>query len=575
MKTWNAIWSCLACITALHANAQVLTHPTTGIQNTYVGACMVNTCGATITDDGGTAGDYSNNINNVYRTICPDVPGNCVRLTFTEFDLEPTGPLGCYDQLYIQNGPTQNSPVVWSGCGNTLPPVITANNPSGCLTVRFVSDGTNTAPGWEANVTCVQCANPNYASATQNNDCTNAQLVCGSIAAVANSQGPGLSDDVCLSGCAITENYSNWYTMNVSAGGTLGLSINPTPANVDYDFALFGPVTDCANLGTPLRCSYAATPGATGMNGSAVDATEDVSGNGWVSMPTVTPGTYYLLVNQWSYSSNAQFSLTFSGTANLLPAAPIASYNSPLCVDQTLQLSTDSVLGAVYSWTGPGGWSSNLQNPTRFPAVSGAYTVSYTLNGCASPAVAIDVIVNPAPNVSVNAPSICPGQSATLTAAGALNYTWSTGDSTNPITVSPVSTTNYSLTATDTNGCTVSAVSTVTVDSQSAVTVTPSSATVCAGSNTQLTADGAENYSWTPDIGLSATSGATVTANPTITTTYTVTGNSSNGCSDEATVIVTVSNDLVVDAAMLTARPRPMFPVAHNLTRLSGATVLR
>ena len=45
-----------------------------------------------------------------------------------------------------------------------------------------------------------------------------------------------------------------------------------------------------------------------------------------------------------------------------------------------------------------------------------------------------------------------------------------------------------------------------------------------------LTASGANSYVWTPSAGLSATTGATVTANPAATTTYTVTGTANNGC---------------------------------------------
>jgi gliding motility-associated-like protein len=50
------------------------------------------------------------------------------------------------------------------------------------------------------------------------------------------------------------------------------------------------------------------------------------------------------------------------------------------------------------------------------------------------------------------------------------------------------------------------------------------STTVCSGSSQTLTISGASSYSWTPATGLSSTSGASVVASPSVTTTYTVTG---------------------------------------------------
>lgn len=68
-----------------------------------------------------------------------------------------------------------------------------------------------------------------------------------------------------------------------------------------------------------------------------------------------------------------------------------------------------------------------------------------------------------------------------------------------------------------------------------------SSPTICAGASTQLTASGAATYQWTPSTGLSSTTGSVVTANPAISTTYTVTGTNSGSCTAQALVIVSVT----------------------------------
>lgn len=72
-------------------------------------------------------------------------------------------------------------------------------------------------------------------------------------------------------------------------------------------------------------------------------------------------------------------------------------------------------------------------------------------------------------------------------------------------------------------------------------TITPSSASICVGESVSLTASGqATAFTWSPAAGLSATSGATVTANPQNTTTYTVTG-TNGACSSTQSVQVTVN----------------------------------
>lgn len=64
----------------------------------------------------------------------------------------------------------------------------------------------------------------------------------------------------------------------------------------------------------------------------------------------------------------------------------------------------------------------------------------------------------------------------------------------------------------------------------------------CAGGSVPVNASGANTYSWSPATGLSATTGATVTANPAATSNYVVTGtNTTTGCVGTGNVTVTVN----------------------------------
>lgn len=64
--------------------------------------------------------------------------------------------------------------------------------------------------------------------------------------------------------------------------------------------------------------------------------------------------------------------------------------------------------------------------------------------------------------------------------------------------------------------------------------------TICAGASTQLSAEGAETYTWTPTLGLSCVNCPNPVASPTMTTVYTVTGADANGCNAAGTVQVNV-----------------------------------
>ncbi len=235
-------------------------HPTDGIQGTYNGACMVNTCSGTYVDDG-NAGNYSNNINSIYRTFCPDAPGKCMTATVTSMNIEPNG-ASCYDYLIVRNGPTQGSPILWAGCDNLASPnnlvgtftnPFTSTNSSGCLTFQFASDNITNLAGWNITLSCSNCA----AASQTNNDCRTATPICGATNLNSASPGPGLTST--CGGCNLSENYSSWYYFEITTDGRLALDMKPEDFFEDYDLALYQADT-CSTLGDPVRCTYAMTP---------------------------------------------------------------------------------------------------------------------------------------------------------------------------------------------------------------------------------------------------------------------------------------------------------------------------
>lgn len=147
-----------------------------------------------------------------------------------------------------------------------------------------------------------------------------------------------------------------------------------------------------------------------------------------------------------------------------------------------------------------------------------------------------------APNATINAagPFCATGPATQLTAINQ-GGTWSgpgvsSSGMFNPAAAGPgTHTISYSIGAPP---CVSTSTKTITVNPAGVVSVTPSTS-ICAGGSTTLTASGSSTYVWSPATGLSATNGATVVANPAVTTTYTVTG-TSLGCTGTGTTTVSI-----------------------------------
>jgi len=300
--------------------SQTYTQPTLGIAGEYIGACMTATCTGTFTDDGGGGGgNYSNAINGIYRTFCPNAPGQCMRVCFNMINFHVSncipGNVPC-DVLYVLDGPTQNSPIitVLDYTANGTTPCFTATSASGCLSFRFFSSTANNAAGWSATISCVSCTANNI---VDNNDCISSTAICSNASFSGASIGPGTSSEGCA-GCNTSEHFTNWYKFCAQTTGVLQFLIDPTVNTQDYDFALYGPNVTCGTLGTPIRCSYAAGGGNTGLRAASVDNSENVAGDGWVAPLNVTAGQcYYLMISQWS-AGGAGFTIDFTGSTTSL-----------------------------------------------------------------------------------------------------------------------------------------------------------------------------------------------------------------------------------------------------------------
>lgn len=268
---------------------------------------------------------------------------------------------------------------------------------------------------------------------------------------------------------------------------------------------------------------------------------------------------------------------TVTVTVNPLPAVSASATPAAICEGETTSLSATGA--STYLWM-PG--SSPGTPVTESPLTTTTYTVTGTDgNGCSNSATAV-VTVNPLPTVAASAtPSaVCAGETVTLDAAGADVYTWMPGSLTGAsVNDAPASTTTYTVTGTDVNGCTGTANTTVTVNPAPAVSVSAPSTDVCEGGLMMLTAAGATTYTWMPG----SLSGTSVVVSPLTTTTYTVTGDDGSGCTATATITLTVHPRPVVaitgansfcqgGSTLLTASMGAAWQWFLNGTPISGAT---
>jgi hypothetical protein len=150
--------------------------------------------------------------------------------------------------------------------------------------------------------------------------------------------------------------------------------------------------------------------------------------------------------------------VTFSGNTNLFCQGSSTNLQASPTV-----LSGSSTLS--YSWTPSAGLSNTTGSAViASPLVPTNYTVHLTMGICKNTAM-LFVNVNPLLlSVNTTAAIVCKGSSVNLSASGAVSYTWSTGSNSSSVNILPPASTNVTVAAIDTNGCSGIKVIPVTVD---------------------------------------------------------------------------------------------------------------
>lgn len=208
--------------------------------------------------------------------------------------------------------------------------------------------------------------------------------------------------------------------------------------------------------------SVSAGPNQTICSGSGVSLNgSGASTYAWNN--GVTNGVAFTPASTQTYTVTGTAANGCTGTAQTtvtVNAAPILSINA----------STNTVCGGTpVTLTASGAnsysWNNGISNGVAFtPNTTQTYTVTGTAaNGCTGTAqTTVNVNAAPTLSISASANTVCAGTAVTLTGSGANSYSWNNGV-TNGVTFYPNGTQTYTVTGTNSNGCSNTASTTVTV----------------------------------------------------------------------------------------------------------------
>ena len=282
---------------------------------------------------------------------------------------------------------------------------------------------------------------------------------------------------------------------------------------------------------TATKCSGAPITFSDVSSNSPTSWTWSFPGGTPTSSTSQNPVVTYTSVGTYTIghtaSNGSGTSTVVSQTITVSPSPTISVSSATVCKGTPATISASGA--TTYNWN-TGATTASI---TVTPSVTTNYFVAGITAGC-SDTKTLSVTVKATPTLAATSKTICIGSVATLTVSGATSYTWNTGSTSSSISVTPTVATNYTVSGTNTLGCTNTKTLSVAVNSLPNVAAT--SQTICAGSTTTLTASGATTYSWN-----TGSTSANLIVNPSSNTTYTVSGTSAVGCTKTVSTTVTVN----------------------------------
>ncbi len=370
------------------------------------------------------------------------------------------------------------------------------------------------------------------------------------------------------------------YTVTADSAGCKGTETITISRKILNPVLSVSPPTVCAGIDVVLN--------ASGGNGTSFTFLRPDPGN----FPPVQPvGTPSSAANSATHSPGPTVNTTYTvfvdslqcqgtGTAQVIIAPGLivsGTASSPtVCSGQSATLSAIGPTNASYSWTQitgtnapvpvAGGTSLNYSTVSQGIPVNPTVNTQYVItgidpNGCRGTDT-VYININPTASLSISLSpknsTICPGQSATLTASGTTSYSWIPGNNLQPsstvptVVATPSATTIYTVVGTNNLGCYGTSTLQLVVGQWPILSISPSAYSVCPGFNSTLTAFGAISYTWT---------GTTASVPNTFTTpilqqsvavgpgSYTVQGSNGGTCIRDTLISIGTATNLTINVA--------------------------
>ncbi|MGC4040801.1 MAG: fibronectin type III domain-containing protein [Flavobacterium sp.] len=340
--------------------------PSSATSQTFTTQIAPPVCGGNLVDSGGTTGNYSNN-ENTSTTVTP-AAGQVVTVTFTAFNTQANT-----DFLKIYDGPNTTYPLIANLSGTALPPSYTSTAQNGELTFVFTSNGSTTAAGYVANITCgpaPACRIPTALAATTASITTNSVQLNWTQPTNADSSVATMWDIIAVTAGSAAPTAGSVPTANdITPGSTSYILTGLTPATC-YDIyirAVCGATNSAWNTVPVLNvCTLVAPPVCGGNFVDSGGTTGNYSNNAnltTVICPTVVSGPDAVTVTFTSFNTQAGNDILAVYDGNSTSATLLASLSGTTLPPAFTSSSSTGCLTFVFTsnatTTAPG-WIANV-----------------------------------------------------------------------------------------------------------------------------------------------------------------------------------------------------------------------
>lgn len=320
---------------------------------------------------------------------------------------------------------------------------------------------------------------------------------------------------------------STTQTYSVSSAGTYSVTVTNAYGCSAIDSIDINIAQDIiVNLGNDTTICEGTSLNLDAGNSGATFLWNDASTN--ETLLANSAGTYSVTVTNAGCTGTDSIIIS----VNPLPQASLSPNGSvSICNGSAQQIDVSG--GDSYLWS-TGEITSTI---VVSPLADSTFYVTVS-NSCGVDIDSVEFLLNGgSASITATLDSVCQGQSTDLTASGGTSYVWSTGETTQTITVNPLATTTYYVTVSG-NGCNDS--TNILIVVKPAITATSNPSEICYGGSAVLTVSPGTDYLWS-----TGETTQSITVSPASSTDYHVTV-TNGGCSDSTIVPVTVNQLPVV-----------------------------